>query len=172
MQRILVGTDTTAAADLVVDAAVDLAMTHDAELLVLHVRDGTGVRDAVDPSKRPDPDGYLAEMSGRFPSLKVRSWSERGNPGERLCTEAVEERADAIVVGNLGAHGSRWRARESVPSSSSGALRARCSSSTRGRRSDDDRTRDGSAGQSRSRRNASTAITRRCTSGSCERSSL
>ena len=116
MQRILVGTDTTAAADLAVDAAADLAMTHGAELLVLHVRDGTGVREAIDPTKRPDPDGYLAGMSERFPSLKVRSWSERGDPGERLCEVAAEERGDAIVVGNRGAHGSRWRAHESVPS--------------------------------------------------------
>jgi nucleotide-binding universal stress UspA family protein len=115
MQRILVGTDTTDAADLAVDAAADLAMTHGAELLVLHVRDGTGVRDGIDPSKRPDPDGYLAGMSGRFPSLKVRSGSERGDPGTRLCEVAGEERVDSIVVGNRGAHGSRWRAHESVP---------------------------------------------------------
>jgi hypothetical protein len=78
--------------------------------------DGRGVREAIDPSKLPDPDGYLAGMSVRFPSLHVRSWSERGKPGERLCEVAAEERADAIVVGNRGAHGSRWRAHESVPS--------------------------------------------------------
>ena len=69
MQRILVGTDTTAAADLAVDAAADLAMTHGAELLVLHVREGTGMREAIDPWKRPDPDGYLAGLCERFPSL-------------------------------------------------------------------------------------------------------
>ena len=50
MQRVLVGTDTTAAADLAVDAAADLAMAHGAELLVVHVRDG--VREAIDATKR------------------------------------------------------------------------------------------------------------------------
>lgn len=116
MQRILVGTDTTASADLAVDAAADLARTHGAELLVLHVREGAGVKEAADPSKRPDPDGYLAGMVERFPALNVRSWSERGDPGARLCEVAAAERVDAIVVANRGAHGSRWRAHESVPS--------------------------------------------------------
>jgi nucleotide-binding universal stress UspA family protein len=107
MQRVLVGSDTTAAADL--------AMTHGAELLVFRVRDGSGVTEAIDPSKRPDRDGYMAGMSRRFPSLRVRNRCERGDPAERLCEVAAEERADTIVVGNRGAHGSRWRAHESVP---------------------------------------------------------
>jgi nucleotide-binding universal stress UspA family protein len=115
INKVLVGTDTTASADLAVDAAADLAMAHDAELLVLYVRGTNGARDAVDPSKRPDPDAYLAHMGDRFPALRVRGLSERGDPAERICGVAQAERVDTIVVGNRGATGSRWQVRESVP---------------------------------------------------------
>ena len=106
MKKILVGTDTSASADMAVEAAAEIARLADAELLVLHVRPASAVHDAADPRKSPDPDGYLATMTKRFPSLRVRSWREPGEPAERV---------DTIVVGNKGAHGSRWRVRDSVP---------------------------------------------------------
>lgn len=115
MKKILVGTDTSAAADLAVEAAADLAGRGDAELLVLHVRSTEAARDAADPKKTPDPDGYLARMRERFPALRVRSWSEPGDPAERLVEAAERERVDTIVVGNRGTHGSWWRVRDSVP---------------------------------------------------------
>ncbi len=115
MERILVGTDTSASADLAVRTAADLARRAEAELLVLYVRADSGLRDAADPRKRPDPERYLADLSSRFPELRVRGWVERGEPAERLCEVAAAERVDTIVVGNKGAHGSRWRVRESVP---------------------------------------------------------
>src|SRR5438093_11533469 len=40
MRKILVGTDTTASADMAVSAAAELAGEHEAELLVLYVRPG------------------------------------------------------------------------------------------------------------------------------------
>jgi nucleotide-binding universal stress UspA family protein len=115
MRKILVGTDTTAAADIAVEAAADLARRSDAELLVVQVRPDSAVRDAADPKKTADPDGYLARMPARFPAVAVRSWSEPGDPAERLVEVAERERADTIVLGNRGTHGSRWRVRESVP---------------------------------------------------------
>jgi nucleotide-binding universal stress UspA family protein len=115
MKKILVGTDTSASADLAVRAAADLARVNDAELLVLHVRPPTQAFDAADPKKSADPDGYLASMTARFPDVRVRSWAESGDPAERLCEIAADERVDAIVVGNKGVRGSRWRVRESVP---------------------------------------------------------
>jgi nucleotide-binding universal stress UspA family protein len=115
MKKILVGTDTSASADLAVKAAADLARVSDAELLVLHVRPPAQAFDAADPKKSADPDHYLASMTARFPQVRVRSWSEPGNPAERLCEVAADEHVDAIVVGNKGATGSRWRVRESVP---------------------------------------------------------
>lgn len=115
MKKILVGTDTSASADLAVGAAADLARANDAELLVLHVRPPTQALDVADPKKAADPDRYLASMTARFPRVRVRSWSEPGDPAERLCEVAADEHVDAIVVGNKGAAGSRWRVRESVP---------------------------------------------------------
>jgi nucleotide-binding universal stress UspA family protein len=115
MNRILVGTDTSASADLAVRTAADLAARNGAELLVLHVRSAAAARDAADPKKTPDPDGYLARMRERFPGLRVRSWSEPGDPAARLVEVAERERVDTIVLGNRGTHGSAWRVRDSVP---------------------------------------------------------
>lgn len=115
MNKILVGTDTSAAADLAVRSAAELARTNDAELLVLHVRPESAARDAADPKKAADPSAYLAEMERRFPSITVRSWSESGDPAERLVAIAERERVETIVVGNRGTHGSWWRVRDSVP---------------------------------------------------------
>jgi len=115
LRKILVGTDTSAAADLAVDEAARLAGLHGAELLVLHVRADTAARDAVDPKKSADPSRYLAEMERRFPSLTVRSWAEPGDPAERLVAIAEQERVETIVIGNRGTHGSWWRVRDSVP---------------------------------------------------------
>lgn len=116
IEKVLVGTDTSASADLAVAAAADLAKAHDAELLVLYVRSEHDVREVADPRKPPDPEGYLSRIAERFPSVKVvRSWSEAGDPADRICEIAAEERVDTIVVGNRGVNGSRWRVRESVP---------------------------------------------------------
>ena len=115
MNKILVGTDTSAAADLAVQSAAELARTNDTELLVLHVRPDSAARDAVDPKKAADPSAYLAEMDRRFPSITVRSWSESGDPAERLVAIAEQERVETIVIGNRGTHGSWWRVRDSVP---------------------------------------------------------
>ena len=114
-RKILVGTDTSAAADIAVDEAARLAGLNGAELLVLQVRPDTAVRDAVDPKKSADPSRYLADMERRFPSVPVRSWSESGDPAERLVTIAEQERVETIVIGNRGTHGSWWRVRDSVP---------------------------------------------------------
>jgi nucleotide-binding universal stress UspA family protein len=115
IQKVLVGTDTSASADLAVQAAADLARVHDAELLVLFVRGPVASADAANPKKAADPGGYLAQMTTRFPGIKVRSWAEVGDPAERLCEVAAGERVDTIVVGNKGVHERRWRVHESVP---------------------------------------------------------
>ena len=69
----------------------------------------------MDPKKAADPSAYLAEMERRFPSITVRSWSESGDPAERLVAVAEQERVETIVLGNRGTHGSWWRVRDSVP---------------------------------------------------------
>jgi nucleotide-binding universal stress UspA family protein len=115
MKKILVGTDTSASADIAVEAAAELARVNEAELLILHVRGAGAEHDAVDPKKSADPDRYLTTMTARFPDLKIRSWAEQGEAAERLVEVAQSERVDTIVVGNRGAQGSWWRVRESVP---------------------------------------------------------
>jgi nucleotide-binding universal stress UspA family protein len=115
MKMILVGTDTTAAADLAVRAAAELARLAEAQLLVVHVRANGGSHDAADPKKAADPDRYLAEIPRRFPGLGVRTRTETGDAADRLVEVAESERADTIVLGNRGTRGSWWRVRDSVP---------------------------------------------------------
>jgi nucleotide-binding universal stress UspA family protein len=113
IRKVLVGTDTSAAADLAVDAAAELARTNQAELLVVYAKNGDST--AFDPGKAPDPATYLRHVSERFPSVEARAFEEAGDPVEVLCTVAEAEDADVIVVGNRGAHDKRRRYLRSVP---------------------------------------------------------
>jgi nucleotide-binding universal stress UspA family protein len=115
MKKILVGTDTTASADLAVQRAAELARLSEAELVVVNVRSNGAQYDAADPKKAADPDRYLAEMPRRFPQVDLRTRSETGDPAVRLVEVAESERADTIVLGNRGMHGSWWRVRDSLP---------------------------------------------------------
>lgn len=51
MKKVLVGTDTTASADLAVQTAAELARLAAAQLLVVHVRSNGASHDAADPKK-------------------------------------------------------------------------------------------------------------------------
>lgn len=115
MQKILVGTDTSAAADLAVQTAAGLARAHDAELLVLYVKPSLDAREVFDPNKAPDPNAYLDRMGSRFPGVRVRTRQEPGNAAETICEVAEDEGIDTIVVGNRGVNERRrWKLR-SVP---------------------------------------------------------
>jgi nucleotide-binding universal stress UspA family protein len=113
--KILVGTDTTAAADLAVEDAARLARDRSAELVVLLVRPENDLRSIVDPGKVADPTRYLAALAERFPDVTTTARIEQGDPADRIVAVAEELRADAIVVGNRGTHGAWWRVRDSVP---------------------------------------------------------
>lgn len=115
MTTILVGTDTSAAADLAVEDAARLARDRGAELLVLYVKPDRDARAVVDPGRAADPHAHLQRLAARFPGVTASARIEHGDPAERICDVAEEVRADAIVLGNRGTHGSRWRVRESVP---------------------------------------------------------
>ena len=115
MTTILVGTDTSAAADLAVEDAARLARDRGAELLVLYVKPEGDVRAVVDPNRAADPAAHLQRLAGRFPGLRAATRIEEGDPASRICDVAAEVRAETIVLGNRGTHGSRWRVRESVP---------------------------------------------------------
>ncbi|MGH2595676.1 MAG: universal stress protein [Actinomycetota bacterium] len=115
MSTILVGTDTSAAADLAVEDAAGLARDRGAELLVLYVRPESDLRAVVDPDRAADPDAYLSRIPTRFPDVATRTRVERGEPADRICDVAAQESVDTIVIGNRGVHGNRWRVRDSVP---------------------------------------------------------
>ena len=115
MTTILVGTDTSAAADLAVDDAARLARDRAAELIVLHVRPNGDLRAAVDPNLAPDPERHLRRLSERYPGLATRTRLEQGDPAECIVAVAAEEQAETIVIGNRGTQGSWWRVRDSIP---------------------------------------------------------
>ena len=115
MTTIVVGTDSSSAADLAVDDAARLARDRGAELLVLLVRPDGDVRAAVDPDRAPDPSRYLAGLERRFPEVTTTTRIERGEPAERICEVAAEVNAETIVLGNRGTRGSWWRVKDSVP---------------------------------------------------------
>ena len=99
MTTILVGTDTSAAADLAVKDAARLARERDGKLVVLYVRPDGDLRAVVDPGKAADPGRYLASMAGRFPEVPTTTRMEDGDPADRIVAVAEEERADTIVLG-------------------------------------------------------------------------
>ena len=115
MTTILVGTDTSAAADMAVERAADLARTGGEALVVLYVKPEGSLRAIVDPGLAADPDAYLAKLPARFPGVATRTRVESGDPAERICEVAAQEKASTIVVGNRGAQGSRWQVRDAVP---------------------------------------------------------
>jgi nucleotide-binding universal stress UspA family protein len=115
MTTILVGTDTSAAADLAVEDAARLARDRGAELLVLYVKSEGDVRAVVDPDRAADPRSHLHRLAARFPGLPITTRIEDGDAASRIVDVAEEIRADTIVLGNRGTHGSRWRVRETVP---------------------------------------------------------
>ena len=115
MATIVVGTDTSAAADLAVNEAGRLARANGAELVVLLVRPEGDLRAVVDPGRAADPERHLAELAQRFPDVSVTSRVERGDAAERICEVAGELRAETIVVGNRGTRGSWWKVKDSVP---------------------------------------------------------
>jgi nucleotide-binding universal stress UspA family protein len=115
MTTILVGTDTSAAADLAVQDAAALARARGAELLVLYVRPDSDIKAVVDPGLAPDARAYLAKIPSRFPDVSTRTRTEGGDPAETICDVAAQESADTIVIGNRGAHGTRWQVRDAVP---------------------------------------------------------
>jgi nucleotide-binding universal stress UspA family protein len=115
MTTILVGTDSSAAADLAVDNAARLARDRASDLVVLLVRPDGDLRSVVDPAKAADPDRYLAHVAERFPGVPTSTRIERGEAADTIVAVAEELRADTIVVGNRGTHGSWWRVKDSVP---------------------------------------------------------
>ncbi len=117
-RKVLVGTDTSASADLAVRAAADLARAWAAPLVVLYVKPELDPREVFAPagSASPaDPASYLDEIERRFGDLEVATRQVPGDPATTICEVAEDEGADVIVVGNRGLHGRRRWLIGSVP---------------------------------------------------------
>jgi nucleotide-binding universal stress UspA family protein len=115
MTTIVVGTDTSAAADLAVEDAARLARDRGAELLVLYVKPDGVDRAVVDPARAADPPAHLRRLAASFPGLPTSTRIEEGDAATRICDVAQEVGAEAIVLGNRGTQGTWWRVRDSVP---------------------------------------------------------
>jgi nucleotide-binding universal stress UspA family protein len=118
---IAVGTDGSATADKAVEYALDLAVCHEAELVVLSAYDSkpSGLAAAamatawvppgtVDPQWTPHEarrvDGVLADAKRRAESRGVtcRTAAFEGEPAEVLIELADAHGADLLVIGNRG----------------------------------------------------------------------
>ena len=100
MTTILVGTDTSAAADLAVEGAAKLARAQGAELILLRVQSEGDLRAIVDPQRAADPERHMTALRERFPDVATSTRTETGDPAERICAVADELQVDTIVVGN------------------------------------------------------------------------
>lgn len=95
MRRILVATDRSQSADRAVRWAADMAARYEAELLVLQV---VAERAAE----------ALAELTGYADSLGARALVETAeDPSDGIVRAAAQEKADVLVVGNVGMSGRR-----------------------------------------------------------------
>ena len=95
MRRILVATDRSESADRAVRWAADMAERYEAELVVLQVvTEGAGAR--------------LPELTQFAETLGARARVETGeDPSAAIVRAATEEKADVLVVGNVGMSGRR-----------------------------------------------------------------
>jgi ubiquinone biosynthesis protein len=99
VRRIVAATDRSISADRAVAWAADMASRYDAELVVLQVL-------LPDPDPNVETaDAALHELTTTIgPYAKPRLVVD-GNPAEAIVRAAGEERADVLVVGNVGMSG-------------------------------------------------------------------
>jgi ubiquinone biosynthesis protein len=95
VRRILVATDRSQSADRAVRWAADMAARYEAELLVLQVVTERAAE-------------ALAELTGYADSVGARALVETAeDPSDGIVRAAAQEKADVLVVGNVGMSGRR-----------------------------------------------------------------
>lgn len=115
---IAVGTDGSDTADIAVDAAIDLAESNRAKLVIVSVPRALpadevhhaqvdapdDVQWAVNPSSAVELVLQAAAERAREHGVDVTTLAAKGNPADALCQCASDHNADVIVVGNKGIH--------------------------------------------------------------------
>lgn len=116
LATVAVGTDGSDTADIAVDAAIDLAESNRARLLILSVPRALGADErrhaeadapddiqwAIDPPAERVLEA--AAERARERGIDVLTLTGSGNPADALCRCASDHHADVIVVGNKGIH--------------------------------------------------------------------
>jgi universal stress protein F len=116
MKRIIVGLDGSPNSEKVLTAAIDLARSHDAKLVLCravgmpaempkHIwQEAVPLKDLL----TGEATKYLAEAAARVPPELLgghRTLVELGSPWSGVCAAAKEEKADCIVIGSHGYSG-------------------------------------------------------------------
>ena len=98
IEKILVGTTADDQDSAALGVAAKLALTHDAELVVLQLAPEIDAREVFDPEGIPERAG-LSRLRQDYPGLRVRTRVATGNALRTVCDTAELENPDWIVVG-------------------------------------------------------------------------
>ena len=114
-ERIIVGTDGSNTAGAAVDHAANLALATDAELICVTVMRKTEVSpfegSTIELGRR-----VLDQFRERYgEKLKIRTRLKEGEPAKALTSVAAEEKADLIVVGDVGMDASGRELSKNIP---------------------------------------------------------
>lgn len=96
--KILVGTTADDQTSPTLDVAATLAVSHDAELVVLQLAPEVDARAIFDP-EGPPAQAPLHRLRADYPGLRLRTTAATGNPLRTVCDVADAEKPDLIVVG-------------------------------------------------------------------------
>ena len=121
--KIVVGTDGSETASEAVRQAGELARTFGAELVVVHGAKVQAALAGMHAGLPPDIEGIRQSgeeilrgaTSAIGSDVKVRTVMREGDPADAIISQAEEEGADLIVVGNVGMRGARRFVLGSVP---------------------------------------------------------
>jgi len=100
IDKILIGTAANEDAGASMSVAVELAMSNNAELVILQVSPLVDARQLFDPEGvAADDHGAVNRLREAHPGLRLRSSTTQGYPLAAVYGAAAEEKPDLIVIG-------------------------------------------------------------------------
>jgi nucleotide-binding universal stress UspA family protein len=116
-KSILCPVDFSSHSELALGHAIDLADVTGAHLIIVHVVDGfleaaaeaSGSREALTAQTQQEMQDLLARVKAKRPrdAERMSIAIAVGDPGEQVLAQAVESRADLIVMGTQGVGGAK-----------------------------------------------------------------